>query len=72
MRVKYIGSAGVRIIEPYEWNAGNGFVQEVPDEVAASLLTYPRPDFALADDEDKQAAEAAIEEVVADKKTSEK
>jgi hypothetical protein len=65
MKIKYVGSSGVRIIGVFEWNAQNGFVQDVPNELAASLLTYPRPDFELAEGEDAAAAEKAVEEVVA-------
>ena len=64
MRIKYVGPSGVRIIEEFEWNAQNSFVQDVPNELAASLLTYPRPDFELAEGEDAAAAEKAVEEVV--------
>ena len=64
MRIKYVGGSGVRIIGGFEWNAQNGFVQDVPNELAASLLTYPRPDFELAAGEDAEAAAKVVEEVV--------
>jgi hypothetical protein len=52
MRVKYVGTAGTRIIEPYTWNAENGYVQDVTDlELIENLRTYPRADFEFLDEE---------------------
>lgn len=45
IKIKYVGGSGVRRIEAHEWNADNGYVASVPASLAASLLTYPRPDF---------------------------
>ena len=45
IKIRYTGSAGVRRIKTYEWNADNNYVASVPAKLAAALLTYPRPDF---------------------------
>jgi len=46
MKIRYTGTAGVRIVEPYRWDESNGYVQDVTDpEILEDLLTYPRPEF---------------------------
>lgn len=46
MKIRYIGKATVRIIEPYRWASENGYVQDVTDPgILENLLTYPKPDF---------------------------
>jgi hypothetical protein len=43
MKFRYTGRAHVRIIGKYEWNAENGYVQDVTDEeLILNLQTYPR------------------------------
>lgn len=42
VKVRYVGSSGVRQLDGYEWNAGNLYVQRVSPATAAALLTYPR------------------------------
>lgn len=38
-RILYIGTAGRRIVEPYEWNRENGYTQQVEGaEMVARLL----------------------------------
>jgi hypothetical protein len=36
--VRYVGLAGRRIVDGYEWNAQNGFVQEVADQALVETL----------------------------------
>lgn len=36
--VRYVGLAGRRIVNEYEWNAQNGFVQEVADQALVETL----------------------------------
>lgn len=38
VRVRYIGMAGRRIVGEHEWNAQNGFVQEVADRALVAVL----------------------------------
>jgi hypothetical protein len=46
MKIRYTGTAGVRIVEPYRWDASNGYVQDVTDPaILENLLTYPKPEF---------------------------
>jgi len=47
--VRYIGLSTVRIIQPYVWNEENKYVQDVPLEKAAELVTYPGQQFELVD-----------------------
>lgn len=52
MKIRYVGSSGRRIVGEFEWNSDNGFVEDVTDsEIVADLLTYPRPEFVLVEDE---------------------
>jgi len=47
MLIRYVGF-GTRLIGPYRWDEDNGHVADVDDvQVAANLLTYPRPEFEL-------------------------
>jgi hypothetical protein len=64
MKIRYVGNATVRTIMQYRWDKSNGFVCDVPEAVAANLLTYPRPDFVLAEP-NKEAAEKKIEKELA-------
>ena len=66
MRIKYKGKATVRTIMQYRWDKANGYVCDVPDELAANLLTYPRPDFELAERNPREA-KARIERSLSDK-----
>lgn len=73
MNIRYVGQSTVRIIGPYIWNKKNEYIQDVEEpELIANLLTYPTPDFALANEEDREEAEAIIEQVLgtAPKKTN--
>jgi hypothetical protein len=36
--VRYVGLAGRRIVEQYEWNAQNNFIQEVTDQALLETL----------------------------------
>jgi len=49
IKVRYIGQSTVRIIQPYIWDPHNDYVQEMPLEKAAELVTYPGPQFELVD-----------------------
>ena len=49
IKVRYTGLSTVRIIHPYVWNPENDYIQEVPLEKAAELVTYPGPQFVLVD-----------------------
>ena len=49
IKVRYTGLSTVRIIHPYVWNPENDYIQEVPLEKAAELVTYPGPQFELVD-----------------------
>jgi hypothetical protein len=66
MRIKYKGNATVRTIMQYRWDKANGYVCDVPEALAANLLTYPRPDFELAE-RNPQMATARIERSLSDK-----
>ena len=60
MKIRYTGTAGVRIVEPYRWDETNGYVQDVTDpEILEDLLTYPRPEFVAVE-------EASVEEKAPD------
>ena len=59
MKIKYVGGATVRTVMQYRWDKANGFVCDVPAELAANLLTYPRPDFVLAEPK-PEAARAEV------------
>lgn len=48
MKIKWIG-IGERIIQPYIWCKENGYIQDVPLEKAAELVTYPGNQFILVD-----------------------
>ena len=46
MKIRYTGTAGIRIIDPYRWDSSNGYVQDVTDpDMLLNLLTYPKPEF---------------------------
>jgi hypothetical protein len=50
MKIKYVGKAGVRRIDredmgSFVWAADVEYAANVPADLAAELLTYPRPDF---------------------------
>lgn len=51
MKIRYVGKAAIREIERdgerFAWAADVDFVQDVPADLAAELLTYPRPDFVV-------------------------
>jgi hypothetical protein len=51
MKIRYVGQATIRIIERddkrYVWAADVNYAQDVPADLAAELLTYPRPDFVV-------------------------
>ena len=65
MKIKYTGKSNIRNIGEYSWNAGNDFIQDVTDtELAANLLTYPRPEFEMAEEVSKDVT-AFINEVPA-------
>jgi hypothetical protein len=66
MRIRYKGNATVRTIMQYRWDKANGYVCDVPEALAANLLTYPRPDFELAE-RNPQMATARIERSLSDK-----
>lgn len=61
MRIQYVGLAGIRLIRDYRWEEGNGFVADVDAQTAAELLTYPRPDFRLSNDDPLLALEGMTE-----------
>jgi predicted flap endonuclease-1-like 5' DNA nuclease len=50
MRIRYVGG-GTRVWGEHVFDEGNGFVAEVEVEVAAEMLTYPRPQFVVDGDE---------------------
>lgn len=68
MKIRYKGNATVRTIMHYRWDKANGYVCDVPEELAANLLTYPRPDFELAE-KDVPAAKAVIEKELLPQRT---
>jgi hypothetical protein len=60
MKIKYTGTAGVRIVEPYQWDASNGYVQDVTDPaILENLLTYPKPEFEAVEEPGQQVDESA-------------
>ena len=63
VKIKYVGSATVRTVMQYRWDKANGYVCDVPAELAANLLTYPRPDFVLAEPK-PEAAKAEVAKVL--------
>jgi hypothetical protein len=62
-KIRYTGTSTVRIIEPFEWNKENEYVQDVPDELAQELITYPYPEWEIAE-EDPEAVKARLEEAM--------
>jgi hypothetical protein len=48
MKVRWRG-IGIRIMDPYSWTPENKFIQDVPLEKAADLVTYPGSQFELVD-----------------------
>ncbi len=56
VRVRYTGTAHRRIVEPYEWNAANGYVQTVTSQAMVERL-LANGDFALVQEPDAQPAE---------------
>lgn len=50
LQVRWKG-IGVRDMGAYSWNPANDFIQEVPLEMAAELITYPGNQFELVDPE---------------------
>lgn len=62
MRIKYVENATVRIVEPYQWDAGNDYTVDViePND-ALHLLTHPPGDFKVAPDEPLLALEGMTE-----------
>jgi hypothetical protein len=58
MKIRYTGTAGVRIVEPYRWDESNGYVQDVTDPaILENLLTYPKPEFEAVE-------EMPVEEII--------
>ena len=56
MRIRWVGPQVVRrVVEGFVWDAGTGFVQDVPEELALELLTAPGEHFEQVED----AAETA-------------
>jgi len=49
IKIRYIGLSTIRIIQPYIWEPTNNWIQEVPLEKAAELVTYPGQQFVLVD-----------------------
>lgn len=49
IKVRYVGLSTVRILQPYIWEPRNEYVQAVPLERAAELVTYPGEQFELVD-----------------------
>ena len=48
MLIRFVGPAHVRrVVGPYEWAEHNDFVQDVPADVAADLLTSPEGRFVV-------------------------
>jgi hypothetical protein len=49
MLIEFTGPRTRRhLVEPYEWSARTGYVQDVPADLAACLLTDPRNQFTVA------------------------
>lgn len=55
-RVRYIGKAHRRIVEQYEWNANNGYVQTVTSRALVERL-LANGDFELVQTPDTSAAQ---------------
>jgi len=50
MMIRYVGKSTVRELGQYVWNAENGYLQDVTDpQTLEEILTYPKPDFEVAD-----------------------
>ncbi len=63
LRIKYVGF-GTRIVGPYTWDESNNHVVEVDDlQIAANLLTYPRPEFVI-DASEPQLRDMTADEVI--------
>ena len=60
VKVLYKPMFGIRQIDPYEWNETNGYMQEVPLELAAQLMTYPDPNQFEVAAEDVEKVEAFV------------
>lgn len=54
VQVRYIGQAGRRIVEKYEWNAANGYIQTITSQAMVDRL-LANGDFALVQTPDKRA-----------------
>ena len=61
VQVRYIGPAQVRIVERYEWNATNGYVQTVTSQAMVDRL-LANGDFALVQTEEAQEKQEKKEE----------
>jgi len=47
IQVRYVGQSTVRIIQPFMWDPRNDYIEAVPLEKAAELVTYPGQQFEL-------------------------
>jgi predicted flap endonuclease-1-like 5' DNA nuclease len=56
--IRFVGHNGVRILGDYEWNPENNHIVAVDAETAADLLTYPRPQFHLVQDQEMSSGDA--------------
>jgi len=65
MRLRYVGpgAGGVtrRLIGRHEWSTRTGYVADVEAELAASLLTQPEREFAVAPDEPLLALASGVQ-----------
>lgn len=64
--IRYVGHNGRREIGTYVWSPENGHACAVDIATAIELLTYPRPDFELAQELDAAQA-AALEKALESK-----
>jgi hypothetical protein len=66
MLIRFTGPSVIRrVVGPYEWGQHNGYVQDVPADMAANLLTMPGDAFTV-DRADPLAQTAPIPVVDAD------
>lgn len=61
MKIRYKPKFGIRVIEPFQWDESNEYVQDVPLEMAAMLATYPDPNQFEIAEEDVDAAQAEVD-----------
>lgn len=62
MNIRYTGKRKIRIVGPYQWDASNGFIQEVTEQdLIDDLLTEPSNEFEAEPEPEPAKAKKAKE-----------